>query len=426
MSRALSVEEALERVLADAEPLAAESVAIEAARGRVLAAPLAAKLTQPPFDASAMDGFAVRKADIIKLPATLTVIGQAAAGHPFDGSVGSGEAVRIFTGAPVPAGADAIVIQEDTEHTPAQVTVRAGPIETGHIRRRGFDFRTGDALLSAGRKLGPRELSLAAAMGHGAVSVHRRPLVGILSTGDELVAPGEQPGPGQIVSSNHLGVGALAELAGADVRQLGIARDTRDSLTSHVAKAADCDILVTIGGASVGDHDLVAPVLEARGMRLAFWKIALRPGKPLMFGRLGDTRVLGLPGNPVSRIGLQPRVSRTTDPQAGRSARRRSRACDRAGRRATRRQRSTPTLHARYPSHRRRRHTRGYAGALAGFLPALAARHGGLSPDPAAARTRRSCRQPQSQYCLSTFEPHAAASIATVANYPLAEQLGNT
>lgn len=325
MSRALSVEEALERVLAGAEPLAAESVAIEAARGRVLAAPLAAKLTQPPFDASAMDGFAVRKADIIKLPATLAVIGQAAAGHPFDGSVGSGEAVRIFTGAPVPADADAIVIQEDTEHTPAQVTVRAGPIETGHIRRRGFDFRTGDALLSAGRKLGPRELSLAAAMGHGTVSVHSRPLVGILSTGDELVAPGEQPRPGQIVSSNHLEVGALAELAGADVRQLGIARDTRDSLTSHVAKAADCDILVTIGGASVGDHDLVAPVLEARGMRLAFWKIALRPGKPLMFGRLVDTRVLGLPGNPVSalvcsRVFLVPLIRRLAglpDAEAG-------------------------------------------------------------------------------------------------------------
>jgi molybdopterin molybdotransferase len=302
MNKALSVEEALERVLAGAEPLAAESVRIEAARGRILAAPLAAKLTQPPFDASAMDGFAVRKADITKLPTTLIVIGQAAAGHPFDGSVGPGEAVRIFTGAPVPEGADAIVIQEDTEHTPTQLTVRPSATETAHIRKRGFDFRAGDALLAAGRKLGPRELSLAAAMGHGAVSVHRRPRVGILSTGDELVAPGEQPGRGQIVSSNHLGVGALAELAGADVRQLGIARDTRDSLMSHVAGAADCDILVTIGGASVGDHDLVAPVLEARGMRLAFWKIALRPGKPLMFGPLGDTRVLGLPGNPVSAL----------------------------------------------------------------------------------------------------------------------------
>jgi molybdopterin molybdotransferase len=302
MSRALSVEEALQAILADAEPLATEVVAIEDARGRVLAAALAARLTQPPFDASAMDGFAVRAADIAKLPATLTLIGQAAAGHPFAGCVGAGEAVRIFTGAPVPAGADAIVIQEDTEHTPERVTVRSGPIETDHIRQRGFDFRTGDALLSAGRKLGPRELSLAAAMGYGTISVYRRPLVGILSTGDELVAPGEKPGPGQIVSSNHLGVAALAELAGADVHQLGIARDTRESLASGVAAAQGCDILVTIGGASVGDHDLVAPVLEAQGMRLAFWKIALRPGKPLMFGRLGATRVLGLPGNPVSAL----------------------------------------------------------------------------------------------------------------------------
>lgn len=302
MSRALSVEDALQRILGDAEPLAVETIAIEAARGRILAAPLAAKLTQPPFDASAMDGFAVRASDIARLPATLAVIGEAAAGHPFDRSMGPGEAVRIFTGAPVPAGADAIVIQENTEHTPSQVTVHSGTIDPEFIRRQGFDFRAGDALLSGGRKLGPRELSLAAAMGHASVSVYRRPLVGIVSTGDELVAPGTLPGPGQIVSSNHLGVAALAELAGADARQLGIARDTRESLEARVAAADGCDVLVTIGGASVGDHDLVGSVLEARGMRLAFWQIALRPGKPLMFGRLGPTRVLGLPGNPVSAL----------------------------------------------------------------------------------------------------------------------------
>ena len=302
MSRPLSVEEALARILADAVPLEAETVAIETAFGRVLAEPLAARLTQPPFDASAMDGFAVRKADVAATPVTLSVIGQAAAGHPFAGSVGVGQAVRIFTGAPVPAGADAIVIQEDAEHTPAQVTVRSGAIETEHIRRRGFDFGAGDLLLPAGRKLGARELALAAAMGHGAVRVHRRPTVGIVSTGDELVSPGELPGPGQIVSSNHLGVAALAEQAGAAARQFGIARDTRESLAARLDAAAACDIIVTIGGASVGDHDLVAPVLEERGLRLAFWKIAMRPGKPLMFGQLGTSRVIGLPGNPVSAL----------------------------------------------------------------------------------------------------------------------------
>ncbi len=302
MSSLLSVEDALARILSDAKPLGTETVAIEAARGRVLAEPLAAKLTQPPFDASAMDGYAVRTADLARLPAQLKVIGEAAAGHLFAGSVSAGEAVRIFTGAAVPAGADHVVIQENTERTGDRVTVRSGSLDQSNIRLRGFDFKAGDPLLDAGRKLGPRELALAAAMGHGAVRVHRRPRVAILSTGDELVAPGEAPGPGQIVSSNHLGVGALAELAGAEAIQLGIARDTKESLLSRLSAAKGADILVTIGGASVGDHDLVAPVLEGQGMRLAFWKIALRPGKPLMFGRLDALRVLGLPGNPVSAI----------------------------------------------------------------------------------------------------------------------------
>lgn len=302
MSGPLSVEEALALILADAAPLPAEDIAIEAAGGRVLAAPVAAKLTQPPFDASAMDGFAVRKADLTAAPVALAVIGQAAAGHPFAGSVGPGEAVRIFTGAPVPSGADAIVIQEDAEQAGDRVTVRSNAIETGHIRKRGFDFGAGDTLLASGRKLGPRELALVAAMGAAAVSVHRRPRVGIISTGDELVAPGVVPGPGQIVSSNHLGVAAMVELAGGEARQLGIARDTRESLAARIDAASGCDVIVTIGGASVGDHDLVAPVLKARGMRLSFWKIAMRPGKPLMFGSLEKTFVMGLPGNPVSAL----------------------------------------------------------------------------------------------------------------------------
>ena len=302
MAAPLTVEEALRRILEGVAPLAPETVAIEAAHGRTLAEPLAARFTQPPFDASAMDGYAVRAADLRKLPATLAVIGEAAAGHPFDGTVGLGQATRIFTGAPLPAGTDAIVIQEDTVRDGDKVTVRAGTPEKGHVRTKGFDFKAGDTLLGSGRRLGPREVSLAAAMGHGTVSVRRRPRVAILSTGDELVRPGAQPGPGQIVASNHLGVAALAEQAGADVQQLGIARDTPESLDEHFARTEHAEVIVTIGGASVGDHDLVGPALEKRGMALSFWKIAMRPGKPLMFGRLGQARVLGLPGNPVSSL----------------------------------------------------------------------------------------------------------------------------
>jgi molybdopterin molybdotransferase len=302
MAPPLTVDEALARILDGVAPTPVESVAIEAAHGRTLAEPLSALVTQPPFDASAMDGYAVRAADVARLPAKLQLVGEAAAGHPFAGTVAAGQTVRIFTGAPLPPGADAIVIQEDADRDGASVTVRDGVTDTGHIRRKGFDFQEGATLLQGGRRLGPREIALAAAMGYGRVPVRRRPRVAILSTGDELVAPGTRPGPGQIISSNHLGVAALAEAAGAQASLLGIARDTRASLDEHFAKADNPDVLVTIGGASVGDHDLVGPVLEARGMALAFWKIAMRPGKPLMFGRLGLSRVLGLPGNPVSSL----------------------------------------------------------------------------------------------------------------------------
>lgn len=298
----LSVAEAVQQILHGVGPTAAETVSIEQAAGRVLAAQLAARLTQPPFDASAMDGYAVRATDVARLPARLRVIGQAAAGHPYGGTVGPGEAVRIFTGAPVPHGADAIVIQEHTVQEGAFVNVREGQPDPAYVRPRGFDFRNGEVLLDAGRRLGPREVALAAAMGHAAVPVRRRPVVAILATGDELVPPGTGLGPGKIVSSNHLGVAALAAQAGAEPLQLGIARDTRDSLERHVEQAEGADILVTIGGASVGEHDLVAPVLNKRGMALVFWKIDMRPGKPLMFGRLGAQRVLGLPGNPVSAL----------------------------------------------------------------------------------------------------------------------------
>jgi len=299
---ALSVEEALERIVADVRPTAAETVPIEQAAGRVLAEPLLARLTQPPFDASAMDGYAVRSADVAQLPARLKVVGEAAAGHPFDGRVGAGESVRIFTGAPVPAGADSIVIQENTTASDGVVEVREGRPDLGHIRPCGFDFRQSDELLPAGRRLGPREVTLAAAAGHGEVPVRRRPVVAILATGDELVSPGTLPGPGQIISSNPLGVAALLTQAGAEARLLGIARDSHDSLIQHIEAARDADVLVTIGGASVGEHDLVGPVLQSLGMTLAFWKINMRPGKPLLHGRLGEQRIIGLPGNPVSAL----------------------------------------------------------------------------------------------------------------------------
>lgn len=298
----LSVEEALQRVLSGVEPTAAEPVPIERAAGRVLAAALTARLTQPPFAASAMDGYAVRAADVTVLPARLTVIGQAAAGHPFKGTLGPGEAVRIFTGAPVPPGADTVVIQENTTADDTHVTVVAGRPDPAHIRRRGLDFSQGDPLLAAGLRLGPREVTLAAAMGYGEVPVRRRPLVAILATGDELVAPGATPGEGQIVCSNTLGVAALVAKEGAEPRLIGIARDSRDELAQALARGRDADVLVTVGGASVGDHDLIGPVLTDIGMALAFWTIALRPGKPLLFGRLGAQRVLGLPGNPVSAL----------------------------------------------------------------------------------------------------------------------------
>jgi molybdopterin molybdotransferase len=303
----LTVDEALARILDAVTPTPPESVAIEAVHRRTLAEPLAALITQPPFDASAMDGYAVRATDVTRLPATLDLIGEAAAGHPFGGTVAAGQAVRIFTGAPLPPGADAVVIQENaiqekTGTAGARVTVREGSPDRDHVRHRGFDFREGEGLLQAGRRLGPRELALAAAMGHGRVPVRRPPRVVVISTGDELVAPGIRPGPGQIISSNHLGIAALAEATGAEVTLLGIARDTRESLDRHFAEAEGADVIVTIGGASVGDHDLVGPVLQARGMTLSFWNIAMRPGKPLMFGRLGVSRVLGLPGNPVSSL----------------------------------------------------------------------------------------------------------------------------
>ncbi len=298
----LTVDEALARILTDVAPTPSEMLRVADAQGRTLAEGLKARLTQPPFDASAMDGYAVRAADVAQVPAALRVIGEAAAGHPYKSTLPAGCAVRIFTGAPVPHGADAIVIQENTRREGDTVVVTEGTPDRDHIRRRGSDFSAGAELLAPGRVLGGRELSLAAAMGHGLLPVRRAPRVCVLATGDELVHPGEVPGEGQIVASNHLGVAALARSAGAHAELIGIARDTRESLEAHIAKADGAEVLVTIGGASVGDHDLVSPTLQARGMALSFWNIAMRPGKPLMFGRLATSRVLGLPGNPVSAL----------------------------------------------------------------------------------------------------------------------------
>jgi molybdopterin molybdotransferase len=296
---ALTVEQALEKILGGIAPTVSETVSIDDALGRIIASPLSARHTQPPFDASSMDGYAARRSSETS---TLRVIGQAAAGHPFQGGVSKGEAVRIFTGAPLPDGTDAVAIQENCDRHGDWVTIPKSNLDPSYVRHRGSDFKTGDTLLEAGRTFGAREISLAASMGHGTVPVRRRPRVAIIATGDELVLPGETPGPGQIVCSNHLGIHALCTRSGADAHFLGIACDTRADLDAHLDRAAGFDVVITIGGASVGDHDLVAPALQSRGVTLGFWKIAMRPGKPLMFGQLGAQRLIGLPGNPVSSL----------------------------------------------------------------------------------------------------------------------------
>jgi molybdopterin molybdotransferase len=297
----LSVAEALARVTDGLDPLEAEGVPLADALGRVLAQDLAARLTQPPFDASAMDGYAVRAADVAALPARLTVIGEAAAGSGFGGKIGVSEAVRIYTGAPVPKGADTVVIQENTIAADGVVTVTE--VAPGrHIRPCGQDFAEGDILLHRGTRLGPRELMLAAAMNHAEIPVRRRPKVAILSTGDEVVPPGSALGPDQIVGSVSYGLAALVEAQGGEAISLGIAKDTAESLITLIRTGASADILVTIGGASVGERDLVASALRAEGLDLDFWKIAMRPGKPLLYGRLGSQRVLGVPGNPVAAL----------------------------------------------------------------------------------------------------------------------------
>jgi molybdopterin molybdotransferase len=298
----LAVAEALARVLDGVAPLPAEQVAVAEAHGRVLAADLAALRTQPPDAVSAMDGYAVRAADVAAVPARLRVIGEVAAGRPFDGTVGAGEAARIFTGGVLPAGADTIVIQENTKREGSRIDVTATSPPGRHVRARGLDFAQGDVLLPAGHRLRDRDVALAAAMNHAAVPVRRVPRVALLATGDELVAPGTAPAPGQIVYSHGFALAALARTEGAEVIDLGIVPDRVDATVAAIdaATRARADVLVTTGGASVGDYDLVQQSLASRGMTLSFWKVAMRPGRPMMHGVLGRMRVLGLPGNPVS------------------------------------------------------------------------------------------------------------------------------
>ena len=298
----MSVAEALARVLAEAQPLPAGRVELTEAAGRVLAEDLSALRTQPPADVSAMDGYAVRGADVAAAPVALTVIGEVAAGHPFEGEVKPGEAARIFTGGVMPAGSDTVVIQELAARDGDRVTLQKPTALGRNVRRQGIDFRQGQVLLRKGRRLTDRDVMLAAAMNHPALPVRRRPKVAVLGTGDELVAPGTAPRPGEIVYSNGFALIALARNAGAEVHDLGIARDKVDDIASAVrrASALNADVLVTTGGASVGEHDLVQRALRAEGLELSFWRVALRPGRPMLHGRLGPMHVLGVPGNPVS------------------------------------------------------------------------------------------------------------------------------
>ena len=298
----LSVKEAHARVIAAFSALPAEMVSIADAAGRVLAAAPQARLTQPPADLSAMDGYAVRAEDVPAAPTTLTLVGEAAAGGSYDHALKPGEAVRIFTGGPLPMGADSVVIQEDTEAKGDRITILEAPTLGRHIRKAGLDFSVGDTPFAPGRTLTTRDVALAAAMNLPWLTVHRKPRVAILSTGDELVMPGEPVGHNQIVSSSGIAVAALVRGWGGDPTLFDIARDDAALIQDRISAGAQHDILITLGGASVGDHDLVQDALKAQGFAMDFWKIAMRPGKPLMFAAKDRARVLGLPGNPVSTM----------------------------------------------------------------------------------------------------------------------------
>ncbi len=295
----IGIDGARARILAGLVAVGPETVALAEALGRITAAPVLARLTLPPADVSAMDGYAVRVAEA-RAGATLRLIGSAPAGHPFAGAMAAGETVRIFTGSFLPDGADAVLLQEDAEAVGERVVVRETVRPGQHIRRKGQDFTEASTVIPAGRRLGPRDIGLAAAANHPWLAVHRRPRIAILATGDEIALPGEKVPAGGIVSSNAHALAAMVIALGGTPIILPIAPDDIDAIARGADGARGADLLVTTGGASVGDHDLVQAGLARRGLAVDFWKIAMRPGKPLMFGQLGDMPVLGLPGNPVS------------------------------------------------------------------------------------------------------------------------------
>ncbi len=296
----LPIADARRLIIEALAPVDAETVQLADALGRTLRADAVAQVSHPPFDVSAMDGYALRSADVAAAGGTLTVVGESAAGHPWAGTVGPGQAVRIFTGAQMPAGADAVVIQEDTTRSGDTVTLAELPTKGRHIRTRGQDFSTGDVELKSPHRLTARDIGFLAAMNLPRVTVARRPRIGVLSTGDEIVMPGDPVGPAQIVSANGPGLAAFIRHHSADAISLGVVRDDMEALRAAIAGAGPLDLLVTSGGVSVGDHDLMGRLMgEAE---LAFHKIAMRPGKPLLFGRVGRLPILGLPGNPVSAL----------------------------------------------------------------------------------------------------------------------------
>jgi molybdopterin molybdotransferase len=298
----ISVEEAISRITGAFTLAGTETISIAQAVGRVAADDVRARIDQPPAPVSAMDGYAVRAEDAAQVPVTLKVIGSSPAGHPFKGKIGAGETVRIFTGGVVPEGADAVVIQENTQANADRVVLKEGAQAGRHIRKAGLDFARGDVLVKAGKRITARDAGLIAAGDIAEIEVRRRPRVALAATGDELTLPGAPKKPGAIVASSGYALRPLIELWGGEVLDLGIVPDTAEAVAALPKRAAGADLLVTLGGASVGEHDLIQKALGPEGFTLDFWKIAMRPGKPLIFGRLGDLPLMGLPGNPVSTL----------------------------------------------------------------------------------------------------------------------------